>query len=85
MNETEKRIKEPGRFLGPWVIMVILPWLFPVVLIALVISAAIKESIQPFRKLHYWLVFSLIGLAVYSGIEMWLSFSLQEAIRSYSS
>lgn len=62
-------MKKSNILFGPWVIMVILPWLFPIVFVALLIVAAIKESIEPLRKAHYWFFFSLIGLAVYVGID----------------
>jgi len=50
-------MKKSNILSGPWVIMVILPWLFPIVFVALLIVAAIKESIEPLRKAHYWFFF----------------------------
>jgi ABC-type transport system involved in multi-copper enzyme maturation permease subunit len=67
---------------GPWVIMVILPWLFPIVLIALIIAAAIRGSNEPLRTIHYWLFFSLIGLAVYAGIDFLIGVNVSAIIQA---
>jgi hypothetical protein len=85
MNRLEDVTKKPSRFFGPWIVMIVIPWLFPVILIALVITSAIKGSFEPYRKLHYWFFFSLIGLAVYAGFDYWLGVQFQEGLRSYGS
>lgn len=45
-------MNKSNSLLGPWVIMATLPWLFPIVLIFMLIAAAIKGSIEPLRTVH---------------------------------
>lgn len=84
MENTEAQISSKRRLFGPWVVMVILPWLFPFVLIFMLMLAAINESIEPLKKAHYWLLSSLIGLTAYAGLDFWLGIRMQQIIGSYN-